>query len=447
MLKHASAQFTHAGRGMYVDKFFRTAINTGGATVVNPVFSILGIPAKEDSLLNYARENHITYLILYDLYYVFGNSTFEGYLCSFIQKAKTQYCIEEIGVASSCSGMFDNIFNMAATASISLSEQQNSIQYSKDQRKQLEIVQHHYKPGDPLFYICEATKLNMRIAAFNDNCAYKLDVMVSEYEFWNPTVDDCQGDLPSKDVKYQRYQTLINNMDVIRDNYNTSHAGHQLYIETYLGYLNQNTAYTHQEIANWIDGSYNSKRRADRINTHYYGADPSRLYSRTTAGQNNNGYYLTRFKDFCQSSTGNQTNLHPIFSSENIQWGGGVSYLGGWFSQNVNNNIFTAEKYFYNDWYNDAINFNQSTVGSATLGSVVQPGGVVWFTSSQMLDHVNNPLLFTSNSPVCIASAQNGSFQFQYQGPIEQGISFKFYITNAGNSTIRCGTTNPIICL
>ena len=107
----SSAQFTHAGRGMYVDKFFRTAKNTAGITVVNPVFSVLGVQAKEDSLLEYAKENHITYLVLYDLYYVFGNPTFEGYLCAFIQKAKTQYCIEEIGAASSCSSLFDNIFN------------------------------------------------------------------------------------------------------------------------------------------------------------------------------------------------------------------------------------------------------------------------------------------------------------------------------------------------
>ena len=444
LFKNSSAQFTHAGRGIYVDKFFRTAINTSGVTVVNPVFSILGVQAKEDSLLKYAKENHITYLILYDLYYVFGNSTFEGYLCSFIQKAKTQYCIEEIGAASSCSGLFDNIYTMAPTPVISFSESVNSKRYASDVKNKLRIVETQYKPGDSLFYLSEVTKMSIRIAAFNDVCAYKIDVLVSEYEFWNSTIDDCQGDLPTKDQKYLRYQALINNMDAIRDSYNTSHVNHQLYVETYLGYLNSNSAYTHQTIANWIDGTSNGKRRADRINTHYYGSDPTRLYSRTTAGQNNSGYYLTRFQDFCQNTTVNQTNLHPIFSSEYIPWGTGASYLGAWFSQSVNNNIFTAEKYFYNDWYDDAQNYHPSTVGSPTLGTVVQPGGVLWFTSSQMINHLNNPVLFTSNSPVCVTSGQNGNLQFQYQGPIEQGISFKFYITNTGNSTIRCGSTNSI---
>ena len=206
---NASAQFTHNGRGMYVDRFFRTAINTSGATVINPVFSILGIPAKEDSLLNYARENHITYLILYDLYYVIGNATYEGYLCDFIEKAKTQYCIEYIGVASSCSGLFDNIFSVTSTASISFSDPDFAGHYSSSLQAELEIVEEHFKPGDSLFYQAEVTKLSMRVAAFNEDCAYKIDVLVSEYEFWNASVDDCQGDSPTRDQKYLRYQALI----------------------------------------------------------------------------------------------------------------------------------------------------------------------------------------------------------------------------------------------
>src|SRR5207253_11413894 len=110
-----------------------------------------------------------------------------------------------------------------------------------------------------------------------------------------------------------------------------------------------NTAYTHQVIANWIDGSYGAGlRRVDRINTHYYGPDPSKLYSRTAGGQNFSGYYSTRFLDFCQNTTLNQTNMHPIFSAESSTWGDGVNYLGSWFALDVHNNIFNAERYFYN---------------------------------------------------------------------------------------------------
>ena len=196
-----SAQFSHAGRGMYVDKFFRTAKNTSGATVVNPVFSILGVQAKEDSLLNYARENHITYLILYDLHYVFGNTTFENYLCAFITKAKTKYCIEKIGAASSCTSLFDNVFSLVPTAPILFSERVNANRYTSEDQNKLSIVETQYFPGDSLFYLSEATKFNMRLAVFNDGCAEKLDLMVSEYEFWNASVDDCLGDLPTKHSK------------------------------------------------------------------------------------------------------------------------------------------------------------------------------------------------------------------------------------------------------
>lgn len=66
----ANAQIANSGRGMYVNRFFRTAVNSIGAPIVDPNYSILSIAAKEDSLLQFAKDNHITYLILYDLYYV-----------------------------------------------------------------------------------------------------------------------------------------------------------------------------------------------------------------------------------------------------------------------------------------------------------------------------------------------------------------------------------------
>jgi hypothetical protein len=437
---NSSAQLTHGGRGMYVDKFFRTTVNTSGSTIINQNHSILSIAAKEDSLLQYCKDNHITYLILYDLHYVFGNTTYESYLCSFMQKAKTNYCIEKIGVASSCAGMFDNVSSVAATPPVVIPESRNS-----DFKDKVSIALEMFQPEDSLFYLSEVTKLSLRVAAFNDFCAYKFDVLVTEFEFWSSSADDCIGDNPSKDVKYQRYQAMITTMDDIRDDYNTSHPGHQLYVETYLGYINQNTAYSHQTIANWIDGSYSGKRRVDRILLHYYASDATKMYSRTSAGQNNSGYYLTRFLDFCQSTTNNQSNVFPIMSSEYVPWGASFSFLGSWFHQNANNNIFTAEKIWYDDWFDDAQNFNPGTVGSATLGSVIKPGGALWFTARQMMGHLNKPVMFTSNSPVCVASGQNGSLQFTYQGPIEQGLSYKFYVTNAGGSTVVCGTTNPVI--
>src|SRR5262245_45467000 len=96
------SQINEPGRGMYVNRFFRTSANQSGNVIIYPNYSILGIQSKEDSLLTYARDNHITYLILYDLHRLFGDAQYESLLCSFIQKAKEDYCITKIGVASSC---------------------------------------------------------------------------------------------------------------------------------------------------------------------------------------------------------------------------------------------------------------------------------------------------------------------------------------------------------
>ncbi len=440
----AAAQVAHSGRGMYVNRFFRTSVNSLGAPIVDPNYSTLSIAAKEDSVLQFAKDNHITYLILYDLYYVFGNTTYENYLCAFIDKAKTQFCIEKIGVASSCASLFDNIDVINATPPVSFALHQNSSTARVASHDQLKIATEVYQPGDSLFYLSEATKFNMRASAFNTGCNSKIDALVTEYEFWNSAADDCLGDTPSKDVKFQRYQSLINYIDIIRDDYNASQSLHQLTVESYIGYLNQGTIYSDQQMADWIDGSYNGKRRVDRIIPHYYGTDATKLYSRTSAGQNMSGYYSTRFLDLCQPTTTNNTKVSPLFSSESTYWGAGSSFLSTWFNQSPANNIFTAEKAYYNDWYADANTYSPSLVGSATLGNSVEPGNAIWFTSNQMLGHINKPILFSSNSPICVASGQSTSFNFTYQGPIEQGVSFQFYLTTTGTQNVVCGSTNTI---
>lgn len=423
---------------MYVDKFFRTNLDPNGNVVVDPNLSILSIASKENELLKFAKENHITYLVLYDLHNVFGNPTYEGYLCDFMEKAKTLYCIEKIGVASSCASMFDNVHSMSPTPPFVFANPDSSTFQGK-----MKFLQKQFKPGTSDFYISEAVKLNLSASNFNNTCNYKFDVLVSEYEFWSHSPDDCTGVFLTLDEKYEAFQEMIVYMDMIRDNYNATHSD-LLYVETYLGYLNQNLAYSDQDIADWIDGSDGGKKRVDRINLHYYANDPIRMYSRTNSGTDQMGYYQTRFNDFCQSTTETRTNIHPIMSAEYVPWGGLFDFLGPWFYQSVENNIFNAEKIWYQDWVDDATNFNPSTIGDSTLGNVIQPGGVQWFTSSQMVNHLNDPILFTSNSPVCVPAGQNGMLSFQYQGPIEQGKYFKFYITDTASQTIRCGGTDSI---
>ena len=150
------AQFSHPGRGMYVNKFFRTAVNSNGNLGVDQNLSILSVTSKEDALLQYAKDNHITYLVLYDLHRVFGEPLFETYLCSFIEKAKTQYCIEKIGVPSSCASMFDNVASAEATPPLVFRENDPPAY-----REKLGITQKSYKPGDSLFYLSEVVKLSV----------------------------------------------------------------------------------------------------------------------------------------------------------------------------------------------------------------------------------------------------------------------------------------------
>ncbi|REJ84275.1 MAG: hypothetical protein DWQ39_10235 [Bacteroidetes bacterium] len=434
-------QLPHSGRGLYVDKFFRSTNSPSGSLIVDQNLSVLSVTQKENDLLQYAKDNHFTYLILYDLHRVLGNPLFESYLCNFIQKARTEYCIEYFGAASSCASIYNSVVEGGSEPMDLSGRNSSSLSYSPELDSLFQLLSEDYQPGDSMFYFSEAIKLNLRAAEFNTACNYKIDVLVTEYEFWNSGADNCTGDAATRDQKYERFQTMITSMDAIRDNYNNQITGHSIFVEAYLGFLNQNTIYQHQSIADWLDGSYNGKRRVDRFSLHYYASDPAKMYSRTSSGWNFQGYYNTRFLDFCQPGTNEKTNILPLMSAENTAWGAGNNFLGSWFNKNVANNIFTAEKFWYNDWYDDAVNYSPNLVGHTQHGNAVSPGAVLWFTSSQLNGHVNNPVLFTSNSPVCVPSGQNGNLSFNYQGPAERGSTFKFYITDAGSSVVRCGST------
>jgi len=105
-------------RGMYVDE----------------LSSILGNAAAENSLLQYALENNITYLALY-----VNSSMLTNTLDSFVQLAKSSYSIEQIGFIGENTNDFNN-------------------------------------------YI-----------AYNDQYDGKADVLNLEYEYWNQTPRDLSG--------------------------------------------------------------------------------------------------------------------------------------------------------------------------------------------------------------------------------------------------------------
>ncbi len=93
--------FTQNIKGFYVDGF-----NT-----------ILGNTLREDSLLLFAKNNGFNYLTLYNIYQVntatpLTNTSTAQSFASFVQKAKTQYSIAEIGVAGENYAFFSNIINV-----------------------------------------------------------------------------------------------------------------------------------------------------------------------------------------------------------------------------------------------------------------------------------------------------------------------------------------------
>ena len=118
---YSYGQATDPHRGLTVTKLIRftpASINSGGTPIVDISNTILGTP-REDSLLSYCRDNHITYLELYDMYLILrydtmgcilpsGDSLVEG-LCNFINKAKNQYCISEVGAATDTSYVFGSV--------------------------------------------------------------------------------------------------------------------------------------------------------------------------------------------------------------------------------------------------------------------------------------------------------------------------------------------------
>lgn len=470
------AQLTDVGRGIYVDKFLKFS----SGTTVDYNNTILGNPVKEAELLTYAKNNHVTYLILYDLQNVFSNYAVYGTkLCDFIHLARNTYCVTLIGAAGGSSTFFNDVNNFNETPPMILSQVFGS---EASNYSALSFVEHAYDKSDPMCSAAELAKHFLRIAAFNSSSSVcdpdaKIDVMTTEYEFWTDASDQTAANRYYPFDKYPWFnQNIVTPMDNIRDGYNHAHSpGHTMFTEVYLGYLDDNDqcdyakAYypngslkcnapaspsyqNHSGIAHDLDAQYiytppggspSTVRRLDRMLTHSYSYIPDNVYS----GWNYEGYYNSRFVDFCTPFTGtaNNTNVHPILSAE---WSlfGGEDFLGRWIGDPSipggggsipfkNRNIFTAEKLFYHSWWID----NSANIHHPTNQNEIQPGGFQWFSSSYMVTHLD-PRMLTSNSPICITSG-NASVNFTYQGPMEQGNSWDFWVSDDNTPGSQIGLT------
>jgi len=84
---------------------------------VNGFSDILGDTEREDSLLRFAENNGFNYLTLYEMHIVHANSPLTSLSSSatfanFVQKAKTQYNIAQIGVASENFNAFNDVYHV-----------------------------------------------------------------------------------------------------------------------------------------------------------------------------------------------------------------------------------------------------------------------------------------------------------------------------------------------
>ncbi len=372
------AQFVSEGdphRGMYIDKFVKTYLYN--SYLVDPEFSILGVDnnfdgifEKEDHLLRYAAESHITYLALFDLHRIFGKNLMvwdenlsrmvdlEVHLLRFMKKAKSQYGITQIGAIGGSENFFDS----------------------------LSTFLNRYPQAD-------------------------FDVVNTEYEFWV----DCPNEFPN-------FIPILNAMHSMKDAYNLAHPNNPMISEAYLAALQYcNSSYGTASVVKTIDGCVNCSpclgcsnphpRLADRILHAWYVSDPGSV---NIAEQN----------FFELPDTEDSTDFHPILYSEGYSTGGTVDWTGAWFPLSSSNNIFTAEEAYYTSWRN-----NSSVAFSTPRQNNVQAGGVQWFAATNMVGHLDHPQILQNRGPYCLINT-TAKVTFDYFGPIESDIAFQFWVTN-----------------
>ena len=439
-------------RGLYVDKFLK---------VSNPSSTILGQALKEDSLLRYARDNDFKYLILYDVEGVLDHlntkfptdtsKTYSQVFCNFILKAKTQYCVEHIGVSLAAANYFDSVgvYNTLHITAPYTFQSGNGNFFQAPNPNSLAFVQTQdsVQQGS-VALITEIVKSALRLSDFNSSaCGGKVDVMTTEYEFWQQfqsasclrqdtvffpnsmtliyqgvthtapyslTLDNTititipndtiflNASNHAKDFfvppnpiifcrsneQFWDYRQLLQHVDTVR-----AHSAYLMLIDTYLGWFGNDTINDTLQ-TDIIDTC------VDRISLHDYWTTTSGLWN----------YISGRVGLFGHNHVPN-TIIHPIISAE-------PAYLGPYLAnQAAGQTIFEAEKALMN-------NFSSATNGDNVPFNY---GAFNWFDQSKLklkptaggVRYLDNVLFLR---PATTCSGQN--VNFNYIGPNESGTTF-----------------------
>lgn len=436
-------------RGMYVDKFVKYD-NAGNYL---PQFSILGVDEdlngvfeKEDELLSYAQQNHFTSLTLYELPNIFSNSApkvwnnntarFEDlkeHLCRFIQKAKSQYKIDEIFAAAGSGEDADSVQTLGSifktsTPKFEFSDEEKAL---PSYTSRLQQITDQYPTTSSLFLISEISKFILRVAHF-EGCQNQIQFngFSAEHEFWNNSKATNDNDACDLD-------TLLRDLDTIKANFLGSHPNSSFSICVYYGKASvSTTTLTCPDcVAEDIDGvtsvhssctvtpnycTGNSTRKADKIYFEKY--------------LRNVGQFTTQRKEviFSSSTTKDSTTINPLFSAQSKINGSTNDFFGDWIlggygTSGVDNNqlrnIFQAEKFHYYDW--------KSYKSNLPSENIEKPGAVQWYSSSFLLKSFKNTPLFFADYNGCLGTP---SLTFTYSGPREKNITYTFSVTTSGGS-------------
>lgn len=435
----AEAQSHDPGRGMYVDAFALAA----DAEHLIPGYSILGNSAKEDSLFLFARENHITYLALYNLNEIFNGDTIktvlDTLLCDFIRRAK-QNGIKKIGAVISSPDRLDvltnfneRLFNPNKAWTFTNAEKSTSA-YSR-----LQFVENSYSDTSALFEIAYMTRLMLQVAHFNkaiinvcDSTA-KFDVLSFEDEFWNP--GNKNNTDTSFSMLFNKSKILMDKMASVRA-MNNATSNTKLSTEIYLGIIDSLRGLPQDTIIKYLDRSFLTTGQAtpdgkplfNRVLATYYHANPNSSYNRSD--------YHSRFIAYQSTTTNDTSRVFPLFSSGSIALGYSEDLFGRWFSRSPRFNHFAAERI----WHDSAL------VDPARLtnihGNLIERGGDMWYTYTSLGQNPMNAAklkhtkTFYSNSPLFLNGATRDTARFNYIGPLESGIVYDLKVDSLNGTNL-----------
>ncbi len=422
-------------RGIYADMFYKR-LPSGeidqSVTILSVDTNRDGIFEQEDAFLQYCADNHFTYIALYDLRQILGRGRIawnentrqwedmEKHLCRFMKKAKEEYCITQIGAISGNASTFDSILTYMDRYPVTepyvfRPEQINSPAFSQ----RLRMAEQTYPDGSKEQFVSEFIKFFLRVTDLNScgDCGADFDVLNSELEFWY----ECANDYPD-------FADLVHHMYDIKQLHNNLRPDEPVITEAYIsGLYYCTTPYSMLDAARLMDGCSVCSPCPGCANPHPKLIDRV-LFAYLTA----NAAYYTHYATatFADSLTGDSTDFHPLLYAEGAALGGLADYLGAWFPQAHANNLFLAEMSFYSTWRN-----HPNTHVNYTNENNIQPGGAMWFARQYMVDPLKQPRIFYSSSPRCTGGGTS-PVTFTYNGPVESGTAYSFWITRDSDSAV-----------